>query len=102
MRRHDDRRHQPPRTSTGNIAVRPAHGLHARVAQRLTTATRRFRASITIFDRSGHRADAQSLFELLLLGVMCGEAVTVECVGDDAEAAFTAVASVLGQEDVDS
>ncbi len=102
MRRYQDRRHQQPRASTGNIAVRPARGLHAQVARRLAQVARRFSASTTVHDGRGQRANARSLFELLLLGVMSGEAVTVECVGDDAEAAFDAIADVLGQEEVGS
>jgi phosphotransferase system HPr (HPr) family protein len=86
--------------TTGRVKVRAAHGLSATVARSVVEAARRFgaRAALTAYDGRGrgHRADGRNLLELLLLGAGRGDCVTVECVGDDADAAFEAIAAVLG------
>lgn len=91
-----------PIESTGQVKVRAPYGLSATVARSVVEAARRFQASTTLtaYDGRGrgHRADGRNLLELLLLGAVRGEAVTLECVGDDAPAAYQAIAAVLGQE----
>jgi phosphotransferase system HPr (HPr) family protein len=88
-----------PIESTGQVKVRAPYGLSATVARSLVETARSFRASTTLtaFDGRGrgHRADGRNLLELLLLGAVRGEAVTLECVGDDAPAAYQAIAAVL-------
>lgn len=87
--------------SAGEVKVRAPFGLSATVARSVVEVARGFRAAIilTAYDGRGrgHRADARNLLELLLLGAGRGEAVTVQCVGDDAPAAYEAVVAVLGQ-----
>lgn len=86
----------------GQVRLRGPHGLSATVARSVVAAARGFHASTTVtaYDAGGrgHRADGRNLLELLLLGAGRGEAVTLECVGDDALAAYEAIAAVLGQE----
>lgn len=62
------------------------------------TIIRRDERSRSEFDGRGrgHRADARNLLELLLLGAGPGEVLTLLCVGDDASAAYEAIAAVLG------
>lgn len=94
--------HPAPIESTGQVKVRAPYGLSATVARSVVQAARGFRAraTLTAYDERGrgHRADGRNLLELLLLGAVRGEAVTLECVGDDAPAAYHAIAAVLGEE----
>jgi phosphotransferase system HPr (HPr) family protein len=86
--------------SSGQVSIRAPYGLSATVARSLVEVARGFHASATLtaYDGRGrgHRADGRSLLELLLLGAVRGEAVTLECVGEDAPAAYQAIAAVLG------
>jgi phosphotransferase system HPr (HPr) family protein len=90
-----------PIESTGQVKVRAPYGLSATVARSVVAAARGFRARATLTAFDGHgrgqRADGRNLLELLLLGAVRGEAVTLECVGDDAPAAYQAIAAVLGE-----
>ena len=87
--------------SAGEVKVRATHGLSATVARSVVEVARGFRAATTLtaYDGRGrgHRADARNLLELLLLGAGRGEALTLQCVGDDAPAAYEAIAAVLGR-----
>jgi phosphotransferase system HPr (HPr) family protein len=97
MQRSEDRNHWQSE-ATGDLKIRAERGLHAPLARRLAAVARGFEASATLRDRSGRVADARSLFELLLLEATCGDAVTLQCIGTDADGAFTAIAAVLTQE----
>lgn len=87
--------------SAGEVKVRAPFGLSATVARSVVEVARGFRAAATLtaYDGRGrgHRADARNLLELLLLGAGRGEAVTLQCIGDDARAAYEAIAAALGQ-----
>lgn len=89
-------RRRPMPESTGEVMITAPHGLHANFARRVAEVARRFRASATLEDRHGHRADARNLLQLLLLGAACGTAIDLHVVGDDADIALAAIADVLG------
>jgi phosphotransferase system HPr (HPr) family protein len=102
MRSNEERNHWQTNESTGVVKIRAQQGLHALLARRVAEAARGFQSSVLLDDGSGHRADARNLLELLLLGVRRGDAVTLRCVGTDADAAFVAIAAVLAQGEVDA
>jgi len=85
----------------GQVKVRAVHGLSATVARSVVEAAKAHRASATLTTYDvrgrGHRADGRNLLELLLLGAGPGETLTLQCVGSDADAAFEAIAAVLGR-----
>lgn len=87
--------------AAGEVKVRAPFGLSATVARSVVEVARSFQAAIilTAYDGRGrgHRADARNLLELLLLGAGRGEAVTLQCIGDDGPAAYEAIVAVLGQ-----
>jgi len=103
MRTFDDGNDGVGIESRGEVKVRAAHGLSATVARAVVSAARDARASVTLtaYDGRGrgHRADGRNLLELLLLGAGRGDTITLECVGQDAPAAFEAVAAALGRDD---
>ena len=104
MRAYDEtiiRRDERSRSEfAGEVKVRAPHGLSATVARSVVEVARGFAAATTLtaYDGRGrgHRADARNLLELLLLGAGRGEVLTLLCVGDDASAAYEAIAAVLG------
>jgi phosphotransferase system HPr (HPr) family protein len=102
MRTNEEPNHWQTTESTGVVKVRAEQGLHALLARRVAEVARGFQSSVILDDGSGHRADARNLLELLLLGVRRGDAVTLRCVGADADAAFVALAAVLAQGAVDA
>lgn len=104
MRAYDEATRRDERSSiesAGEVKVRAPYGLSATVARSVVEVARGFEATTTLIAYDGrgrgHRADARNLLELLLLGAGRGEAVLLQCVGDDASAAYEAIAAVLGQ-----
>ncbi len=98
MRTFEEKRQESIRRLSGPVRVRAPHGLSATVARAVVEEARRHRASATLTAEAGRgqRADGRSVLELLLLEAARDEAITLECVGDDAQAAFEGIAAVLG------
>jgi phosphocarrier protein len=69
-------------------------GLHARASAKLTRLAQEFRARVMV-SRDSETADARSIMDLLMLGAGPGSRVLVEAEGEDAEAAVTAVVSLI-------
>ncbi len=76
------------------VQIRNKLGLHARAATKLVTLVNRFDASVEI-EHSGKTADAASVMGLLLLETCQGQEVLVRCSGPEAEAALTAVETLI-------
>ncbi|MBT0585448.1 HPr family phosphocarrier protein [Alteromonas oceanisediminis] len=69
-------------------------GLHARAATQLVTLANTFSSTITLH-KEDKSADASSVLGLMMLESHQGETVTVACEGEDAQAAFNAVKSLV-------
>lgn len=69
-------------------------GLHARAATQLVSLANQFDATITLH-KDDKQADATSVLGLMMLESHQGETVTVECEGQDAEAAFAAIKELI-------
>lgn len=71
-------------------------GLHARAAAKLVETVAPFKSSIRI-GRGERLVDARSIMALLMLGAGQGSQLQLQVAGDDAEAAVTAVQSLLAR-----
>ena len=72
------------------VKVTPEDGLHLRPITLLVRCATTFSSSISLFF-DGHRADAKSAFDLMLMAVPCGAILNMEVSGTDAEAAADAI-----------
>jgi len=72
------------------VKVTPEDGLHLRPITLLVRCATTFSSSISLFF-DGHRADAKSAFDLMLMAVPSGEILNMEVAGADAEAAADAI-----------
>lgn len=69
-------------------------GLHARAATKLVQLCQTFNARIEL-QQDGRSADASSVLALLMLASSKGKTVDVICQGEDAQAALTAVVTLI-------
>lgn len=69
-------------------------GLHARASAKLVETASRFQSSIRI-GRGERLVDARSIMALLMLGAGQGSRLRLEIDGDDADAAYTAVTTLI-------
>ena len=70
--------------------------LHARPANLFVRVAASFAATIEICN-GGRRADAKNILEVLSLGAMKGDALEIAAIGDDAEAALAALATLVAR-----
>lgn len=69
-------------------------GLHARAATQLVQLSQAYQSTIEI-SCSGKKANANSVMALLMLSGATGSEIQVLCQGEDAEAALSAVESLI-------
>jgi phosphocarrier protein len=69
-------------------------GLHARAAAQLVQTANRFRSEIHV-EKDGQQVNGKSIMGVLTLAAAKGTEIIVYCEGDDAEAAMTALATVI-------
>ncbi|PRY66153.1 phosphocarrier protein NPr [Vreelandella songnenensis] len=69
-------------------------GLHARAATKLVTCAQQFDSRVYVYKQT-QKADAANIMSLLMLAAPCGTVLTVEAVGDDAEAALDALEALF-------
>lgn len=90
------RRNKPTLQSTAvSGIVSLDRGLSSGPAREVCERAREFESVSTIETKRGRAADATELWQLLLLGVAAGEAVTVRCRGIDAPEAFRSIVAIL-------
>lgn len=80
------------------IVVRCESGLHNRQATYFVQKANEFDCSIWL-ESDNRKMNAKSLLGIMSLGIVTGATVTLSAVGDDAEAAVTALEALL-QRDV--
>ncbi len=74
--------------------IRDEDGIHARPAGILVKKMQEFSSAVTI--RNGSKsADGKKLFQVMKLGVKCGDSIGVEADGPDEEEAIAAAKAVL-------
>jgi phosphocarrier protein HPr len=69
-------------------------GLHARASAKLTQVASRFACEIWI-SRSGRRVNAKSIMGVMMLAAGKGSSVTIEALGEDADAALAALQKLI-------
>jgi len=69
-------------------------GIHARPAAEIVKTAGKFRCSITII-RDDLEVNAKSIMGVMMLAAECGATITLRAVGDDADAALDALATVI-------
>ncbi len=79
---------------TNEVTVINPQGLHARPAAALVQCMLAFQCEIFL-NLNGNRVNAKSIMGLLTLAAAQGSRLTVECDGDDAEAAVAAVTEMF-------
>jgi len=76
------------------VRLNYAYGLHARPATFIVQELSKFEAQVYLL-KDDRRANAKSVIELLTLGVMDGERLTIEAEGADAKEATEKLAWLL-------
>lgn len=69
-------------------------GMHARAATRFVQTANKFKSNITV-EKDGQQVNGKSIMGVLMLTAAKGTFITVKCEGDDAEAALTALTSLV-------
>lgn len=69
-------------------------GLHARASAKLTQVASGFAAEVWL-TRNGRRVNAKSIMGVMMLAAGKGAALTVEAVGEDAQAAIEALRALF-------
>lgn len=69
-------------------------GLHARAAAQLVQTANRYRSDIHV-EKDGVQVNGKSIMGVLTLAAAKGSEIVVSCEGEDAEAAMTALATVI-------
>lgn len=82
------------KTLTRKIHMRNQLGLHLRPASEISRMALAYEAKITLL-KSSDSADIHSIFDILILGVMCGDPLELSAVGHDAEDALNEIGGFL-------
>ncbi|HVJ61015.1 MAG TPA: HPr family phosphocarrier protein [Burkholderiaceae bacterium] len=69
-------------------------GLHARPSAQITQVASKFASDVHIA-RNGRRVNAKSIMGVMMLAAGQGTVVTVDAVGDDAQAAVDAIGALI-------
>ena len=69
-------------------------GLHARASAKFTQLAGTFQSEVWL-ERNGRRVNGKSIMGVMMLAAGKGTSVTIETIGDDAEAAMTALVSLI-------
>ena len=69
-------------------------GIHARPAAEIVKVAGKFRSNITIV-RDDLEVNAKSIMGVMMLAAECGATILLRAIGEDAEAALDALASVI-------
>ena len=77
------------------VQVRNRLGMHARAAVKFVQISNTFKSEVKVV-KDGQEANGKSIMGLLTLVAAHGVTMTVVCDGDDAEAAVTALADLVG------
>jgi len=71
-----------------------ALGLHARAAAQLVQMANRYRSEVHV-EKDGQAVNGKSIMGVLTLAAAKGSEIVVRCEGDDADAALTAIATLI-------
>jgi len=77
------------------VQVKNRLGMHARAAVKFVQTANTFKSEVKVV-KDGQEANGKSIMGLLTLVAAHGVTMTVMCDGDDAQAAVTALAELVG------
>jgi phosphocarrier protein HPr len=80
--------------ATAELLIVNKLGLHARASAKLTQVASGFKCEIWI-SRNGRKVNAKSIMGVMMLAAGKGTTITVEAVGEDAEAAIEALRRLI-------
>ena len=81
------------------VRVGSPHGLHARPATAVVRLANQFSSQVTLLNAdNGERADAKSIFDVMILAARHHVDVTVTAVGDDEDAAAEAISRLIASD----
>ena len=69
-------------------------GLHARASAKLTKLATSFQCEV-FMSRNGRRVNAKSIMGVMMLAAGKGASITIDALGDDAEAALAALQKLI-------
>jgi phosphocarrier protein HPr len=69
-------------------------GLHARASAKFTQLAGTFQSEVWL-ERNGRRVNGKSIMGVMMLAAGKGTSVTIETIGDDAEAAMSALVGLI-------
>ena len=69
-------------------------GLHARASAKFTQLAGTFQSEVWL-ERNGRRVNGKSIMGVMMLAAGKGTSVAIETIGDDAEAAMTALVGLI-------
>lgn len=84
----------PPVRRTARAKIRNKLGLHARASAKVVEAAARFQSRI-FFIKGDQKVDADSILDLMMLGVPLGSEIAVEADGPDADEALAAMLALI-------
>lgn len=76
--------------------IRNQLGMHARAAVKFVQTANKFRSEVKVL-KDGTEANGKSIMGLLTLVAAIGSTMTIVCEGDDAEAAVSALATLVNE-----
>ncbi|MDR1853514.1 MAG: HPr family phosphocarrier protein [Azoarcus sp.] len=76
------------------VAIVNKLGLHARASARLAQVASEYASEVWL-ERNGRRVNARSIMGLMMLAASRGTTITIETVGEDAEAALASIVALV-------
>ena len=80
--------------ATAEIQIINKLGLHARASAKLTQVASAYKAEVWL-TRNGRRVNAKSIMGVMMLAAGKGATVTLEAIGEDADAALAALQKLI-------
>ncbi len=83
-----------PAVATADVQIVNKLGLHARASAKLTQVASAYKCEIWL-SRSGRRVNAKSIMGVMMLAAGKGSSITIETLGEDADAALAALQKLI-------
>ena len=76
------------------VQILNKNGLHARPAAEIVKLAAKYKSEITI-SRDGTEVNGKSIMGVMMLAAECGASIVLRAVGEDAEQAIDAIATLI-------
>ncbi len=78
------------------VVILNRYGLHARPAAEFVKLSSTFKAKVTV-EKEGLEVNGKSIMGVMMLAAECGSTLRIRAVGDDAEEALAALATLVSE-----